>query len=296
MVSPKQLAVAIGVSESSLKRWADEGLLAYVRTAGGHRRIALVEAVRFVRHMGLAVKSPSHLGLSPDPAPVLNFSDHQLVADAFCKALEEGDLNTARGLIQSMFLAGASVAAITDGPIRSALTRIGTLWLHAEWGIIVEHRATDACLQTLQHLRSMLPPRRENAPTALGGAGEHDPYMIASLAAAVALAEVGFDEVNLGPRTPPNVLANAVAHYKPQIVWYSLSHVPDLRKLEQGLALVSKACAEVGAGLVLGGNATVTLTPAQAANATVARSMSELVAFARGRCGHLLTPDALPNG
>ena len=46
-LSPRQLAVAIGVSESSLKRWADDGRLAVERTAGGHRRIPLPEAVRW---------------------------------------------------------------------------------------------------------------------------------------------------------------------------------------------------------------------------------------------------------
>jgi MerR family transcriptional regulator, light-induced transcriptional regulator len=51
-LSPKALAAAIGVSESSLKRWADEGRLAAERTAGGHRRIAVAEAVRFVRRRG----------------------------------------------------------------------------------------------------------------------------------------------------------------------------------------------------------------------------------------------------
>jgi excisionase family DNA binding protein len=296
MVSPKQLAVAIGVSESSLKRWADDGQLAFVRTAGGHRRIPLAEAVRFVRHMGLKVKAPGELGLAQAEAPVVNTTDHQAVAEQFFTALEAGDASTARGLIQSLFLGGWTVAAITDGPIRAALARIGILWQHAEWGIVVEHRSTDLCLQTLQHLRSMLPPRRENAPTALGGAGEHDPYMIPSLAAAVALAEVGFNEVNLGPLTPPRILANAIAHYRPQVVWYSLSHVPDVRKLEPGLAQISAACAQVSAGLIIGGASAAGLTPAQAPGATIARSMSELVAFARGRCSAVLTPEALPNG
>ena len=49
VLSPKELAQAIGVSESSLKRWADEGLLRATRTAGGHRRIPLAEAIRFLR-------------------------------------------------------------------------------------------------------------------------------------------------------------------------------------------------------------------------------------------------------
>ena len=49
VLSPKELAAAIGVSESTLKRWADDGLIVFSRTAGGHRRIRLAEAIRFIR-------------------------------------------------------------------------------------------------------------------------------------------------------------------------------------------------------------------------------------------------------
>jgi excisionase family DNA binding protein len=45
LVTPKQVAQAINVSESSLKRWCDQGLLTAIRTAGGHRRLALAAAL-----------------------------------------------------------------------------------------------------------------------------------------------------------------------------------------------------------------------------------------------------------
>ncbi|MCU0689187.1 MAG: B12-binding domain-containing protein, partial [Phycisphaerales bacterium] len=208
MVSPKQLAVAIGVSESSLKRWADEGLLVAVRTAGGHRRIPLPEAVRFIRHMGLKVVQPAEIGLTEEDASVAEWHNPSEVSAAFSAAVENGESAKAKHIIQSCFLAGWSAASIADGPLRDALVKIGTMWQHAEWGIVVEHRATDICLQTINLLRTLLPARREGAPVALGGAGDSDPYMIPSLCAAVSLAEIGFNEVNLGPMTPARVLCN----------------------------------------------------------------------------------------
>ena len=57
-VSPKQLADAIQVSESSIKRWCDRGVIATVRTAGGHRRIPLTDVLRFVRDHDYAVLHP----------------------------------------------------------------------------------------------------------------------------------------------------------------------------------------------------------------------------------------------
>ena len=39
LLSPKELADAIGVSESSIKRWVDNGEIQATKTSGGHRRI-----------------------------------------------------------------------------------------------------------------------------------------------------------------------------------------------------------------------------------------------------------------
>ena len=63
LITPRQLADAIGVSESSLKRWADAGKIHVSRTDGGHRRIALTEAVRFIRDTKSTVVRPDLLGL-----------------------------------------------------------------------------------------------------------------------------------------------------------------------------------------------------------------------------------------
>ena len=48
LLSPKQVARALGVSESSLKRWCDKGLIPTERTAGGHRRLPLAGVLDFL--------------------------------------------------------------------------------------------------------------------------------------------------------------------------------------------------------------------------------------------------------
>jgi excisionase family DNA binding protein len=71
LLSPRQLATAIGVSESSLKRWIDDGLLSAARTAGKHRRIPLAEAIRFIRSQRAPLVRPDALGL-PDLDAMVN--------------------------------------------------------------------------------------------------------------------------------------------------------------------------------------------------------------------------------
>ena len=75
LLSPKDLARATGVSESSLKRWADSGRLECTRTAGGHRRIPLAEAVRFIRESSISVVDPSMLGITTQSRPTKSIEE-----------------------------------------------------------------------------------------------------------------------------------------------------------------------------------------------------------------------------
>ena len=49
LLTPKQVARAIDVSESSIKRWCDKGVIETQYTAGGHRRITMAGLIEFVR-------------------------------------------------------------------------------------------------------------------------------------------------------------------------------------------------------------------------------------------------------
>ncbi len=62
-ISPNQAARAMGVSESSLKRWCDQGLIKLVRTAGGHRKLSRADVLRFIRERDQPLASPEVLGL-----------------------------------------------------------------------------------------------------------------------------------------------------------------------------------------------------------------------------------------
>ena len=61
--SPRKIAEALGVGESTVKRWIDAGRLEADRTLGGHRRVALEEVLRFVKEEGTDVVYPQAIGL-----------------------------------------------------------------------------------------------------------------------------------------------------------------------------------------------------------------------------------------
>ena len=212
-LSPRDLADALGVSESSLKRWVDAGKIYAFRTEGGHRRIALDEAVRFIRETRVPIARPELLGLPPS-----------IVAERarLLDPLLDGDVEGARGFLLARYLAGAPIAELADGPIREAMTALGELWRHDDRGVFIEHRATDACLQAIASLRGML-ERPTNAPLALGAGPEDDPYIIAPFLAAMVTTVAGFRTINLGPDTPLAALQEAAQHHRPHLIWMSAS-------------------------------------------------------------------------
>jgi MerR family transcriptional regulator, light-induced transcriptional regulator len=216
-LSPRELADALGVSESSLKRWVDAGKITAFRTEGGHRRITVSEAVRFIRESQVPIARPDVLGL-PDvavPQRVANASE-------LLPFLLDGDVVGARAFLLTRFLAGASIAELADGPIRAAMHALGELWRHEETGIFVEHRGTDTCLQAIGYLRHMI-DAPVNAPIAIGAGPEDDPYAIPPVLASMVTTVAGFRTMNLGPDTPLPALQQAVAHHRPRLVWISAS-------------------------------------------------------------------------
>lgn len=279
LLSPRQVADVLGVSESSVKRWVDGGELQAVRTAGGHRRIARSEAVRFARATGAFPARPDLLSLPAGAVAEPAAGDEALVA-AFHHALLDDDRSRAVSLLSSAFLAGQPVAALCDGPICLALQRIGELWTHDARGILQEHRATDICVYAIGLLRSLLPAPPEGAPVAVGSAGEKDPYLLPSMCCAVTLQEAGFRDIDLGPRTPVATKLAAVERYAPMLVWHTSSTGgEEFAELMAGLAAAAKAAGAAVPRVVVGGRS----LPSRAAlrGAEPLASMKELQAFAK---------------
>ena len=252
IISPKELADAIGVSESSLKRWADNGLIRVSKTAGGHRRITIGETIRFIRSIRAPLLKPEVIGLDDLPTNGEAVLSTDSPTDRLHAYLVEGKERQARGLILSLYLNGQSVVEIADGPIRTAMERIGELWMHDATGVSIEHHAVDICIQAVNRLRQVI-VQNDAGPFAIGGAAPGDPYLLPSLLVAVALASEGWRVVNLGPDTPFDSFVVAADRYKPQLVWLSASSVHDDVEMSFGVERIAHALADRGITLVVGG-------------------------------------------
>lgn len=279
VITPRELAEAIGVSESSVKRWTDDGLIRASRTAGGHRRLPIREALRFVRESRSVLVKPEILGLADLATVEVTGQDEP---DQLFEYLRAGAAVEARGLLASLYLGGRSVPQLVDGPLRTAMDRIGELWHHDEKGVFFEHRATDIAIHALSHLRALLPPSGATSTRAAGGALAGDPYILPSLAVATTLEGEGLRCTNLGPDTPAGAFLHAAHRLEPLLVWVSVS-VPASPRQEAEVRRLLRDLEGLGVMLVAGGRCADSLGLAPgASNLYTGSSMAELAAYAKG--------------
>ncbi|MDP8246290.1 MAG: hypothetical protein P9L94_19560 [Candidatus Hinthialibacter antarcticus] len=285
ILSPKEFSAAINRSESSVKRWVDDGKIQAIKTIGGHRKISLEEAIRFVRSNKIQLENPEIFG----------FSDLRHVAnevwvpgtenDRFYAFLENGELEKARGYIMLLYLSGMSVAEICDNTIPYAMERIGELWKHNENGIGVEHRATDICINALSVFKAMFETKR-NSPVVFGGAPSSDPYIVPSFLVATTLLSEGFAPINFGPNTPFEVFHTALKEHKPFMVWLSISYLKRGVSIKLDIKKLAEATEKCGAYLVIGGrfweSANLQSISDETQNVFFVNSMIELVALMKG--------------
>lgn len=261
LLSPREVADALGLSESTLKRWADAGELPMARTAGGHRRVDAAEVLRFARARGLPIVRPQLLGLGRA------HGDEPLI-----EAIIGGELARARAMVVARLATGEEVASLCDGPLRAALERVGATWDHSADGVLIEHRATAICVELLAAIRAAAPapgPR-----IAIGGGPPDDPYLVPSLMCAAALAHAGYRTTNLGPDTPLEAWRRAAAD-RPTLLWLSMMAQPTSRTL-LGIDELARDVAARGGTLIVGGRwASDVRGPAR-----VVTSIAELVAAA----------------
>ncbi|TVS18760.1 MAG: helix-turn-helix domain-containing protein [Planctomycetaceae bacterium] len=224
-VSPKQLARALQVSESSVKRWCDQGVIPTVRTAGGHRRIAISTVIDFLQKNDHRLVQPEILGL-----PVTTGSTERMLQRAqptFREALLCGDEQQARAVVLDLFLADHELSAILDDVVARSLHEIGELWGCGDVDVYQERRACEISLRVLHEMRQVLPRKEPPVGLAIGGTPGSDLYHVPNTMVDLVLRQVGWDTHNLGVGLPFDTLRQAIADHRPRLFWLSVSHVDD---------------------------------------------------------------------
>jgi excisionase family DNA binding protein len=278
-VSTAEVAAALGVSVTTVKRWVDEGILPAHRTVGGHRKLLLADVLRIVReehfpHVDLGRLQLAALGdVAADPGAL---------ARQLAELLKQGDTGAARALVHGAYGGGLAVEALADQVIAPALRQVGHDWEKGRVDVWHEHRGTQICAAVLYELKAGLErPANGTRPVAVGGAPDGDPYLLATLLAQMVLLDAGWDAVNLGPHTPLESLRKVVAEMRPRLLWLSVSALGDVEPFVARYRDLYRTAAEAGTAVAVGGRALTAEARAQIPYTTFGDGLAHLAAFAR---------------
>lgn len=270
--SPKQVAQRLGVSESSVKRWLDQGAVPIVRTAGGHRRVSQESVDRLLEQLKTTSGFP-RLSVGPDDAPAiastatapgesvsLDTRGVEEIAEAFRVALLDGQESICRRLIDSLIDRGHSPSTAADLLITPAMHGFGHLWERGELAIYQERRACGIAIELVGALKRQVPTNPDGA-VAIGGAPEGDNYQLPTAMVELAMCECGWNAKSLGCNLPMPEFAAAVIEYRPRVLWISLSYLADEHKFVRDFNAMVDSLPGQTAVLIGGRAATDSLRP-----------------------------------
>jgi excisionase family DNA binding protein len=233
-LTTQEVARLAGVGATAVKRWTEAGLLACVRTAGGHRRFARGEVDRF---------------LGAHPAAAIPQVEREPWVGAL---LEAGDPLALEALLLSeRARTGAwhRVAAQAG----KALAEVGRLWSTGAITIFEEHQASERLSRALARVTESL-PLHPDAPRALLACAEGDDHTLGLSLLELVLREAGWRSIWAGRRTPLAELGRALQRTGAKLLAVSASEASgDAAALKAQAEELGRTARLAGAALAFGG-------------------------------------------
>ena len=217
------------VGPTAVKRWADQGLLPCVRTAGGHRRFHRGEVEKFL--------------LTTRGSSASAFVDLLLQTDGLGV---EARLLTERSRLGSWL-------AVTE-MLGEALSELGRRWREGSVTIVQEHLASGRLSRALARIGDAIPVA-PGAPRCMLACAEGDRHALGLSLVEVALREAGWATLWAGQDTPAADLAEVARQRDAEMIAVSASAAStEPEALLRQAQVLGAACLKSGVALALGGS------------------------------------------
>lgn len=235
--------------------------------------------LRFARESGPGLASPAalHVFGSPTPAAERGARGERR---ALVHALLGDDEATVTSLLLGRRSAGVPLDRIADELLAPALAEIGERWAEHRAEIYEERRACELIHRCLRRMGDELVPVAADAPRAIGGTLDGDPFTLPSALVELVLRERGFDARSLGPGLPGATFSQAVLDHAPRLVWIAVGAVPDAERFVEAFDRVADAVEKKRAALVVGGRGLAEGIRSRLRYAAFCDGMGQLAAFA----------------
>lgn len=253
-LTTREVARLCRVSDATVKRWEDAGLLQSERTGGGHRRFRAEEVVRFQREQNLGLKK-CHGDESVVAAAARRRESKHSGGSQFFHSLIAGCEEAAANELIGEYLGGKSLTEIFDNSICPAMRRVGELWQNGELSVSQEHLATRTAQNSIYKLRNSLPVPVMTDKLAVCCALEGDFHELPTFLAQVTIENEGWEVLNFGANTPLKCLAKEVLRHSTKAICISATVVADVESLARDYKCFAERMGRHNISIILGGRA-----------------------------------------
>ncbi|HUF03631.1 MAG TPA: helix-turn-helix domain-containing protein [Aridibacter sp.] len=251
-LTTKEVARLCKVSDATVKRWAEAGLIVSERTTGGHRRFRPEEVARFQREQGLGVrKCPGDE--TPGSARSRLAPNKGIAGSELFNCLVAGKEEEAANLLVKQVLDGCSMGEVFDDSVCSCMKRVGDLWFEGRLSVAREHLATRAAMCAVHKLRNVVPIEQPCGKLLFCFTLEGDFHELTTHLVQMTFENEGWEVMNFGSNTPLYSVEDEIRCQSPDLICISSTVMTDVERLARDYESFSKTLSSLKVPVVLGG-------------------------------------------
>lgn len=258
ILSTADVARLFNVTETTVKRWADEGMLKCQKTPGGHRKFAIRQVVEFADEQKF--EPVGTIAVDEDDSHKAGMEvailerDFESLKSIFLEKALSPDRTDLFQYLSYLYQNHIQLWEIYDLVLRPGMYEIGERWARGELGINHEHLASHEVLDALAKLQTQILVKPPVGRSVVCACMNDEMHEIGLRCAAYLFESEGWDVHYVGSRTPGHSIADAVKELKPSLLCLSAT-LPgsDGTFLRESKELYPNA-KRLGATVIMGGS------------------------------------------
>lgn len=283
-ISTQEVAAMLQVAETTIKRWADEGIIPCVKTPGGHRKFSLQEIARFAERNGYTIAGAHPPPMTSEQLEKLQVGVHTRNSALLASVLKEEALQADREglliLLLYLYKYHFSLPVILDEIIRPVFERIGEQWERGELEVNQEHASSQAMTEALIRMNAELLRKDANGMSIVCACPEGELHEIGLRGVAYSFELEGWRVHFIGANTPVGTLLSLIRIIRPELVCLSFTRAHE----PQSLAMLNELSNQVHSykgRVIFGGRFATTLDPAAFGIDHIASSIQDAIVYTR---------------
>lgn len=241
LLTTREVAKLLGVGTTSIKRWADSGLLQCVKTPGGHRRFRRDVVEEFMAHNRHQTD-----GAPPTLVPEDGDSLLELLTNGASTDAVMGVLAARHQELGSWLSVAESIGVVLD--------ELGRAWARGDLTVIQEHIASERLSRALSQSAERIAVR-DDSRNCMVMVAEADEHTLGLHLLELCLREAGWNITWAGRKTPIHFACEFVASSKDvdMLAVSASEYSRDAASLADQANRLGQACQKRGIPLLLGG-------------------------------------------